>query len=56
MLSLVSDVKKPYKHRVCSSKKELFDALNKIYDTCMAKGCEHFDLIVNTDIDYEQED
>ena len=55
MLSLVSDIKKPYTQRVCSSKKELFDALSAIYDTCIEKGCDHFDLIVNTDIDYEQE-
>lgn len=55
MLSLVSDIKKPYKHRVCSSKKELFDTLTYIYNICIEKGCEHFDLIINTDIDYEQE-
>lgn len=55
MLSLISDIKKSYTHRVCSSKKELFDKLNAIYDICIEQGCDHFDIIINTDIDYEQE-
>ena len=55
MLSLISDIKKPYTQCVCSSKKELFDKLNAIYNVCIEKGCDHFDLIINTDVDYEQE-
>ena len=56
MLSLISSTNKPHVHRVCISKEEFFDTLNKLYDTCIAKGCDHFDLVIDTDVEYEQED
>lgn len=56
MLSLISSVKKPNTHRVCTNKEVLFAVLNKIYDDCVAKGCDHFDIVIDTNINYEQED
>ena len=56
MLSLITSSKRLFSHRVCSSKQELFEVLEKLYDTCIAKGCDHFDLVIDTDVDYERED
>ena len=55
MLSLISSTIKSNTHRVCNNKEVLFAVLDKIYDDCIAKGCEHFDLIIDTDINYEQD-
>lgn len=55
MLSLISSINKPHVHRVCASKEEFFEVLNKIYDTCVAKGCDHFDLIIDTNTGYEED-
>jgi hypothetical protein len=56
MLSLISSTKRRHRHRVCASKQELFEVLEKLYDTCIEKGCDYFDLVIDTDVDYEQED
>ena len=56
MLSLISSTKRPHSHRVCTSKQEFFEVLENLYDACIAQGCDHFDLTIDTDVDYEQED
>jgi len=40
-----------HSYKVLRTKKELLEAVSKMVDSSIEKGCTYFDLIINTDVD-----
>lgn len=55
MLSFITMIDQQHSHRVVRSKEEMLEVISKLYDEHLKNGCTHFDLLVDTDINKEEE-